>query len=164
MSPKNVNASIPDEDMAEIRQSIDAINAKLPFLISMTADERRACMKLGDKSVSFVDKVIGYSETNSNMVPAYLDVTRLKSDYQLSRVLTEALRLLHPLVQNIEDTATEAGVEALSGAMIFYNAVKAAAKTGVPGAKSIYEDLQKRFPGAGGGRPAADSPEIPPQV
>jgi len=42
-----------------------------------------------------------------------------------------------------------AGSEAYVAALSFYNSVKQAAKLNVPEAKTIYEDLKKRFAGQG---------------
>jgi len=38
------------------------------------------------------------------------------------------------------------GSEAYMAALMYYNSVKMAAKTGQPNASSIYDDLSKRFP------------------
>ena len=150
MVTKNlISVTITPAEITEAKQLIQTLTEKFPFLISLTTEQRIGGMKLGDKTVSFVDKVIDYSKTNTNFIPPYLDMTEFAKDYKLSKDLLEILRTLKPLVQNIEDTATEAGIEALSAAMVYYNSVKAAAKQGVPDAKVIYEDLQKRFPGAG---------------
>jgi hypothetical protein len=40
-----------------------------------------------------------------------------------------------------------AGSEAYQSSLIFYNSVKMAARQDIPGAKAIYEELKKRFPG-----------------
>jgi len=156
MATKNlVSAALTAEDKTAIMGAVQTVAAKLPFLISLTDDQRRGGMKLGDKTVGFVDKVMSYSQTNPTFVPAYLDLTEFTKDYQLTRDLMEILRVLRPLEQSIEDTTTESGVEALGAAMVFYNSVKGAAKQGVPGAKAIYDDLQKRFPGASGNSAAS---------
>jgi hypothetical protein len=150
MATKNlVSAALTDADKTAIKQAIQTASEKMPFLISLTDEQRRGGLKLGDKTVGFVDKVMSYSQTNPSLVPSYLDTAEFTKDYQLTKDLLDVLRILRPLMQNIEDTSTEAGVEALAAAMVFYNAVKGAAKQGVPGAKAIYEDLQKRFPSAG---------------
>jgi GrpB-like predicted nucleotidyltransferase (UPF0157 family) len=47
----------------------------------------------------------------------------------------------------VDDTTMVAGSEAYQFALIFYNSVKMAARQDIPGAKAIYEDLKKRFPG-----------------
>jgi len=39
------------------------------------------------------------------------------------------------------------GSEALAAALVFYNALKGAAKAGEPGMKTIYADLQSPYPG-----------------
>lgn len=155
-----VSTTLPAEDKTAIMDAIQTLVTKMPFLISLTNDQRRGGMKLGDKTVGFVDKVVDYSQSNPDFVPAYLDLTEFNNDYLLIKDLSEILRVLQPVVQNIEDTTTEAGIEALGAAMVFYNSVKSAAKQGVPGAKSIYDDLQKRFPGASGNS-AANNAEVP---
>jgi hypothetical protein len=40
-----------------------------------------------------------------------------------------------------------AGSEAYQAALVFYNSVKVAASQGITGAKAVYEELKKRFPG-----------------
>jgi hypothetical protein len=39
------------------------------------------------------------------------------------------------------------GSEAYQAALIFYNSVKMATRQDIPGAKAVYEELRKRFPG-----------------
>jgi hypothetical protein len=47
----------------------------------------------------------------------------------------------------IDDTMLLSGSEAYIAVLAFYNYLKGAAKMGVPGAKTIFEDLSTRFPG-----------------
>lgn len=143
------SANFSQQDMVDSLQAIQTLSGKLTFVISMTAAQRRKCLKLGDKTIGFADKTLNYASSNSDLVPSYLDMNQYNKVYQLSKNLHELLRELKPLVQDIEDTAMQAGVETLSSSMVFYTAVKVASKQGVPAAKAIYEDLQKRFPGAG---------------
>jgi enoyl-[acyl-carrier-protein] reductase (NADH) len=51
------------------------------------------------------------------------------------------------LTQRFEDTALQAGVEAMSAALIYYGSIKTAAAKGIGNAPEIFEDLGKRFPG-----------------
>ena len=59
---------------------------------------------------------------------------------------TKLLRRLGVLIGKIEDTSNIAGMEALSGVLAYYNAVKEASKNNIEGAGTIYDDLSKRFP------------------
>jgi hypothetical protein len=40
-----------------------------------------------------------------------------------------------------------AGSEAFQAALVFYNSTKVVASQDVPGAKAVYEELKRRFPG-----------------
>ena len=59
---------------------------------------------------------------------------------------TTGLRVLQitlaQLATGIDDTVMISGGEAYNASLVFYNAVK----QNVPGAKAVYEELQKRFP------------------
>lgn len=142
-----VSASIAAATKAQIQTNINAIAAALPFLISLTADERKSGLKLGDKTVAFVDKAIGYANTNAALVPTYINLPEIQQDYQLQKDLLDILKSLLPLVQKIEDTEQEAGAEAYNGILGFYNTVLDATSKGSPGARTIYNDLSQRFPG-----------------
>jgi len=64
--------------------------------------------------------------------------------------VTDLRKVLIPVQQRVEklnDTTLQAGSEAYTAALIFYNAVKGATKAGEPGMKNVYDDLQSRFPG-----------------
>ena len=145
-----VSASLTDEKKTVITQAVETIKTNLPFLIALSDKERKGGMKLGDKSFGFAEKATGYIHSSPQFAPAYLNVLELDKDYQLLKDLQDILRIISPLTNNIEDTATECGIEAISACMVYYHAVKDAAARGVEGAKPIYDDLQKRFPGSSG--------------
>ncbi len=101
--------------------------------------------KLGEKSVSFVEKTIQYSESNPEFVPPYMSAAEMKKDYTGFNQLNAFLRPLAQLVSNIDDTATLCGSEAMGQVSAYYNSTKLAAKMNVPNAQTIYEDLSQRF-------------------
>ena len=63
----------------------------------------------------------------------------------LYQQLIPIYRLILPLENKLNDTTMEAGAESYITSLSYYNSVKLAAKSDVPGAKAIYEDLKKRF-------------------
>jgi len=142
-----VSASLPPADKTAVQTSIQAIATKLPFLISLTNDERKGGIKLGDKTVAFIAKAIGYAQTNPTLVPGYVNLAEIQKDYTLQKDLIDIQQWLAGLLQKIEDTQQEAGVEALNGILGFYQAVRVASEKDVPGARAIYGDLSQRFPG-----------------
>lgn len=148
MPAKNlVSAEITAANLAEVKVSIAKIRSKLPFLISLTDEERKGGMKLGDKTLPFVEKTVDYSASHPQFVANFVDTAEWKKDYKLFRDLTGILAELSPLFQDIVDTTTEVGIEALSPSLTYYSSVKEGAKKNVPGAKDIANDLSIRFPG-----------------
>jgi hypothetical protein len=103
---------------------------------------------MGDKTVACVQKTQEYARANAAFVPAFLDVTALSADLSAVSELRELAQGLSPISQALEDSITLSGSEAYQAALIFYGNVKNAAKTKVPGAAPIYDDLSARFPGA----------------
>ncbi|MEI6062099.1 MAG: hypothetical protein WCR72_15460 [Bacteroidota bacterium] len=144
----NIAMVIPAEVHQNIKDELTKLLADFaPFLISLTADQKKSMPILGDSSIAFVNKALSYSETNPEFAPAFLNIVDMQIDVNAIAQLSPIAKLVQQLCDNITDTLTLSGSEAYIAALIYYNSVKQAAKNGIPGAKTIYEDLQKRFPG-----------------
>ena len=142
-----VSITITADAVAKINAAIATINSNLPLLINLTAEERQALPKMGDKTLAFVTKSLEYAKQNPSLVPTFMTVAEFEKDVNAVTQLNNILRPLQQLTEKLEDTTLEAGSEAYSAALVFYTAVKGAAKAGVPGIKNISDDLQARFPG-----------------
>ncbi|CAL1519348.1 hypothetical protein [Chitinophaga sp. MM2321] len=133
-----------------LQQSIDHLQAagKLlqPYVHALTPADRQGLAKMGDKTISFVAKNLGYSKSNPQFTPAYMDVAELEKDLNVVTALTPLLRICEQLTSNLDDTIMLSGSEAYVMALAYYNTVKQAARMSVPDAKAIFEDLQQRFP------------------
>jgi hypothetical protein len=149
MSAENrVSIEVADADNTAAIESIAKLKTALePYLISLTSDERQQLPKMKDKTIGFVTKVIGYISSNPEFAPPYLDTNEMTKDLAAVNALNNFLKQLQQIVAGLDDTVMEAGSEAYVAALSYYNSVKQAAKTNVPNAKTIYEDLKQRFPG-----------------
>lgn len=78
----------------------------------------------------------------TSIQPAELDV-----DLKAYETLRQIRQVAAPTVEMLDDTMLLCGSEAYVAVLAFYNYLKGAAKMGVPGAKTIYDDLSARFPG-----------------
>lgn len=142
-----ISAELSDADMEKIRKHAQGMEDIMPWLVNVTAEERQTMPKAADKTISFVNKALDHSQHNPQFVPPFLDVTEFNKDTTLSERLLSSARPLRMLVEKMENSAMLASSEAYQAALLFYQSVKAAAKMGVPGAQTIYEDLRGRFPG-----------------
>ncbi|WP_320052051.1 hypothetical protein [uncultured Acetobacteroides sp.] len=142
-----VSAEITEAMMAEFKQDIEKIKAKYPWFISLTPEERSASIRIGDKSNTLVSKVLEYNESHPEYMPVYVDKVEMKKDFKLWGDLTTMGRTSALLTESINDTAIQAGNEAMEAALAYYNSVRDAAKHGASEAQTIYDDLKARFQG-----------------
>ena len=149
--PKNqISAAISDQTLAQIETKISEIRHLLsPYLVNLTSEERTKLPKMSDKSVSFVSKVMEYIKTNPDLIPPMMDKEEMEKDFKLNQSLQPVFKILKQLSENVSETLMLTGHEAYAQALLYYATVKMAAKTGSPDAKTIQEDLGKRFAGQG---------------
>jgi hypothetical protein len=146
MENKHVK-QIPPEVLAQAQSNIDAtIELLAPYILPLTPDERHDLPKMGDKTLSFVEKSKDYMHQYPQLCPSYLNIPDFDTDVVDATGLRRVYIVAQQLADNIDDTVMVAGSEAYQGALVFYNAVKVAAAQDVPGAKEVYSDLKTRFP------------------
>ena len=82
-----------------------------------------------------------------DLVPSFLDTAELALDRKLIDDLLPCLREIAPICEGLEDTVSLAYTDVYMADLAFHQNVKQAAKRGVPGTDTIYDDLMERFPG-----------------
>ncbi|MBW4659340.1 MAG: hypothetical protein KME15_11745 [Drouetiella hepatica Uher 2000/2452] len=144
MSYPEIKATLTDAELQEIKQAIATIQQNLPFLITLSADERKRLYKMGDKRLAFVQNSLNAAQSNRNILPASFDLEGFANDYRLTLSLNELLMLLHQLTEQVDDTLVAVSSEAMSSSLTVYDYVKTAAKK-TPGLKAIAEQLGTLF-------------------
>jgi hypothetical protein len=140
---------IPVAVLQTAQTSLNDLNALLsPYELQLTPDERRSMLVMGDKTLGFVEKAYEFAQQNPTLVPAYLDMAEFGIDKADATGLRTLLNTAQQVVEGIADTEMAAGSEAYHAALVFYNSVKVAAAQDVYGAKAVYDELKKRFPGS----------------
>jgi hypothetical protein len=148
-TPNRVSEEIPAAIVADVTNKLNEVRTLLqPYLQALTVEERRSLAKMSDKTIAFVTKVEGYSSTNPEFAPGFMEVTEFIKDMQLVHEIKPLLDICEQLTSNLDDTSMLGGSEAYMAALLYYASVKMAAKNGQPGARSIYDDLSVRFPGS----------------
>lgn len=142
-----ITATVTPAQLEEFKQEIQKIKAKYPWLISLTPEERAGGSHLGEKSYPFVGKVMEYVDSHPQFAPSDLDQVEMKSDFKLWSDINTMVRSTSILWDTLNDSASQAGYEAMEGALAYYNAVREAAKRNAPGAQTIYDELKTRFAG-----------------
>lgn len=160
--PKNeIHVEIPQEKAQQLLEKINELRELMePYLTSLTKEERSSLPKMKDKTQPFVSKTVDYVKTNPKMIPPMMNAAAMKKDFDLYQSLSPIYGILLQLESNLSDTLLLAGHEAYKQALLYYASVKMSAKMGDPDAKSIQEDLGKRFSAQGKRPKKTNSTEI----
>ena len=143
-----ISIQIPPKELQSALQKLAEVSATLePYLIALTADERRQIPKMSDGNAPFVEKALRYAKGQPELAPAYLKIEEMDIDFKAVNDLAKVFQEVTRLGSAIDDTIKLAGSEAWMAALTYYNSVKMGTKLNVPGAKPVYEDLRKRFEG-----------------
>ncbi|MCD0478886.1 hypothetical protein LPB90_10475 [Chryseobacterium sp. LC2016-29] len=147
MSKNQISVEIPQDIVTQISTKFQEIKDLLtPYMGVMTVDERKSLPKMSDKSVAFVNKVIEYTFANPKFIPSMMDAEECKKDYTANQTLLPLHAVSQQIGEMMKDTIMLTGHEAYVQALYYYGSVKLAAKAGDAEAKTIVEDLSKRFP------------------
>jgi len=144
MPYQNINATLSGTDLQAVKDAFATILGKLPFLVNLTADERKGILKTGAGSLAFVQNASSAAQNNTTIFPASFNTADFKKDVDLLATLTELATLASSLASRLDDTRLAVGGEAMQQATLVYNYVKTAAKN-TPGLKPIAEQLGERF-------------------
>lgn len=70
MAYQNIAASLSPQDIQEVKAALQKVQQKLPLLITLRTEERRKLVKMGDKSLAFVNNSISVTQSNREILPA----------------------------------------------------------------------------------------------
>jgi hypothetical protein len=128
-----------------IKGLVDQIEEKLPFLISLTSDERNSYPKLSRENELFVEETIRAADTYKSVLPSYIHTDEMAKDLELFQQLNRVMVRLNNVHSKVKDTMHIAGAEALATALVTNNMFQIAAKMGVDGMESVSAKLSELF-------------------
>lgn len=156
MQENLVSGALTDADLQEIHQAVALIRERMPFLIDLSTDEKRALALLGERSEGFVRKAREVANANPGMLPAAFDLDEMNGDLELYGRLQGIRTRLVQLLELVEDTSTGLGADILQDALAVYRFAKF---VGAEGLDELRDEMAQRFnrvgPSTPGTRPAA---------
>jgi hypothetical protein len=124
-------------------RAVVTIKEKLPFLIDLSPEERKALPKLGDKSRAFVSKALEVATQNPDFLPRSFNLEEMRKDVQLFEAMYPIVMALQQLQKLLDDTYVTVGSEAYSAALQVYNYAKASGQGA--GLEAVVGELGQRF-------------------
>lgn len=148
-----ISAAISAQDKADILAAFATIKTKLPFLINLSPEERRNMPGIGTARGGMKATFEMQMAAHADLVPSYVDTAELAKDSALWTDLEEIAACAHEVCEGIEDTKQAVGNDLYLAYLSFYNNVSQAAKRGVAGINTVYEDLRRYFRRGGSSTP-----------
>ncbi len=143
MTTNRISAALTKADRDAVMTAISTIKSKLPFLVDLTAEERKALPKMGDKSQAFVTKALEVATQNPDFLPRAFDLDEMRRDVELFETMYPIVVALSQLQELVDDTAMAAGSEAYAAALQVYHYAKASGQGS--GMEGMVNEMGQRF-------------------
>ena len=161
MSYQNISVTLVAADKTAIITALQTIKTKLPFLINLTAADRKKLRKMGSVRTSYVQDVYTAANNNASAIPSGFSISEYGKDVTLMKDLTDIFALLQPLFEGVEDTQMALGSELMKQSDECYGYLKVSSKKSsnqnlTMAVKSISDQLKrakKAVPPSGSANP-----------
>jgi hypothetical protein len=145
MAQNLISASLTEQDVAEVTQSLNTVKTKLHFLSTLQKSDVKSLVKVGNAYyLPFLDKIHQVVETHPEILSAVFDKEEFLKDYELFNQLRPIYNLVNELAEGIQKTFTAVGSDTLVASLDVYAAVKQN-KDKVPGLSVTNEELAAFF-------------------
>ncbi|MBE9180880.1 hypothetical protein IQ268_20175 [Oculatella sp. LEGE 06141] len=143
MAINKISATLTQTDRDAALAAIATLKEKLPFLVDLTTEERKALPKMGDKSRAFVSKALEVATQNPDVLPRSFDLEEMRKDVYLFEAMYSLVVAVTQLQELLDDTYVAVGSEAYSAALQVYTYAKASGQGA--GLEAVVEEMGQRF-------------------
>ena len=144
MPYQNIDATLSAADVQAIEDDINSIKQKMPFLVTLTSDERKSLFKTGASRLSLIVDTAGIAQDFPNIFPPSFNITAFLRDVELFQKLNELRLKVDSLASQVDDTCLAVGSEAAKEALQVKDYAEAAVDT-VPGLRPLVERIGQHF-------------------
>ncbi|MFZ4544196.1 MAG: hypothetical protein ACOYOA_09125 [Saprospiraceae bacterium] len=138
---RRINAVISTETFNDLQNKINEIRAALPFLVPLSAAEKRNAQNMGQSGVGFGKAAYKSSKTYRQAMTQDFEPEAYDNEIILNDQLEALLQNLLSLVSDMDDTRIANGQSIMSRARDVYAAIKYAARKETK-YKSALEELR----------------------
>jgi len=147
MGNKQSLIRIPDKILLEAQHILDeAIRTLGPHLIRLSPSERLSFRKTGSGSIKFLELSYWFAVECPDLFPSFMDTEAFREEYFITQELWMLINKIDQLKECVNDTEILSGSQTMGMAMSFYQMVKIAARSDIPCARVIFEDLKSALP------------------
>jgi hypothetical protein len=143
MSQNLISLTLSDATLKAVDEAITQLEAQFAQLVDLSADERRALNKMGDKSEAFCRQALTVMAQNPQMLPASVDLAEAQRDLHALDVLRSRGARLRQLLGRLDDTEMALGSDVMSASLEGYALLKVLGKGS--GLDELRKGMSARF-------------------
>lgn len=152
MTQNLVSLNLTAEQLATVDHAITQLETELGGLIALSASQRRALRRMGDKSEAFCRQALRVLEQNPQMVPPNVPLADAVADLNALDQLRPRMIRLSRLSERAADTDAALGSDVMTVALQGYGLLKLTGRS--EGLEPLHRELKARF------RKSARAPQV----
>jgi len=141
-----ISGVFTDAAKADVIKKFNDAAALMPFLITLSEEERKRLKSIGNKNLSYVQKCLEGAIAFPDELKKNFDTAEFKKDVELFNNLIGAHVACAALLEMIDDSMKAAGIDAMGASSEVYASLKLSAKNNA-NVKSIVAEIAERFKG-----------------
>ncbi len=141
--PELIDLTIPPADVAAIQTLLTSLEAAMPFLVGLSADQVKALFKLGPRGEAFVMKALIAAELHPRLLPRKSPLAAMQRNAALRETLRPIRTRVATLLELLDGTMMLAGADLMKNASVVYRVMKISGQG--QGVEDLVEDLGQRF-------------------
>lgn len=147
-----ISAEVDNAVVTAAIQTINDTKAEFPYLLNLSAEERKKFRKMGPKSVDYVNENLLGANQFPGSLPSDFPVEEFANDVDAINKLYPLLVASQSLTEALNDTLLALSSDAMKEADEVYGFLKIASKRDA-NAKALVEQIARRFKGQGKKKP-----------
>lgn len=144
--PQNlVSIDLSADELAAMDQAIATLEALTKPFITLSADDKKNLVKMGDKSVAFCQQTALVLEQNKDVLPQSFDYSEMEDDLAAYAALQSRALRVREVLAKLDDTQTALGSDVMVAASEGYALMKLFGKA--EGLSELQQAMRVRRPG-----------------
>lgn len=124
MANGNISYEMTPEDKTSIKDSIEGVRAKMPYLVSLTKDERKKLRKIGPNRLGYATEVNLASNAHKPALAAGFDLEGYNRSKALLSDVSEVYSLIESLYDAVGNTMMALGADVMKYTDTAYDYLK----------------------------------------
>jgi hypothetical protein len=142
VNSNKIDITLSAEQVTAIMAALDTLDTALPFIVSLTPEERRSLFRMGTRSEGFVREALTAAEQHTEHLPQSIGLLEMQRDITLRDTLQPVLSRLGAIHTKVNDTWLLAGADAMQKATAVYRVLKNTRGNGLDATINV---LKQRF-------------------